>query len=47
MTWLVGDDGEVRPEYAADYALAGSRPWTDEQAAVDHDRAFANQAPVV
>ena len=47
MVWLVDADGQVRDEYACDYALAGSRPWTDEQAAVDHDRAFANQAPVI
>jgi sterol desaturase/sphingolipid hydroxylase (fatty acid hydroxylase superfamily) len=47
MVWLVDDDGAVRPEYAADYELAGSRPWNDQQAALDHDRAFANLAPVI
>jgi sterol desaturase/sphingolipid hydroxylase (fatty acid hydroxylase superfamily) len=46
MVWLVGDDGEVRPEYADDYELVGRRPWTDEQATEDHQRAFANLAPV-
>jgi sterol desaturase/sphingolipid hydroxylase (fatty acid hydroxylase superfamily) len=46
MVWLVDDAGQVRPEYAGDYALAGSIPWTDAQAAVDHDRAFANLAPL-
>jgi sterol desaturase/sphingolipid hydroxylase (fatty acid hydroxylase superfamily) len=46
MVWLVDDDGQVRPEYADDYALAGTRPWTEAQAAVDHDRAFANLAPL-
>lgn len=45
MVWLVGDDGKVRPEYAADYAVTGSLPSTDAQLAVDHDRAFANLAP--
>lgn len=47
MVWLTDDDGEVRPEYAADYALAGSLPWTPEQGAIDHRDAFANIAPVV
>ena len=46
MVWLVDDDGQVRPEYAGDYALAGTIPWTDAQAAVDHDRAFSNLAPL-
>ena len=46
MVWLVDDDGQVRAEYAGDYALAGSIPWTDAQAAADHDRAFANLAPM-
>ena len=45
MVWLVDAEGRVRDEYADDYALAGSLPWTDAQAALDHDRAFANQAP--
>ncbi len=45
MVWLVDDHGEVRPEYAGDYELVGRRPWTDEQAAEDHERAFANLAP--
>jgi sterol desaturase/sphingolipid hydroxylase (fatty acid hydroxylase superfamily) len=47
MVWLLDDDGEVRPEYAGDYALAGSRPATDEQATEDHARAFANLAPAL
>ncbi len=46
MVWLVDDDGEVRPEYADDYVLVGRRPWTDAQAADDHQRAFANLAPI-
>lgn len=43
MDWLVDEQGEVRPEFAGDYVLAGSsatsRP--DE----DHERAFATLAP--
>jgi sterol desaturase/sphingolipid hydroxylase (fatty acid hydroxylase superfamily) len=46
MVWLVDDGGQVRDEYADDYALAGSLPWTDAQVAVDHERAFANLAPL-
>ena len=46
MVWLVDEDGQVRPEHSGDYALAGSLPWTDEQAAIDHERAFANLAPL-
>jgi sterol desaturase/sphingolipid hydroxylase (fatty acid hydroxylase superfamily) len=45
MVWLVGDDGEVRPEYADDYVLVGRRPASPAQAADDHERAFANLAP--
>ena len=45
MRWLTDDDGQVRPEYAGDYALVGSLEWTADQAAVDRRRAFANQAP--
>jgi len=45
MVWLVDGDGEVRPEYAADYVLLGRRPATEAQAADDHERAFANLAP--
>lgn len=47
MTWLVGDDGEVRPEHRRDYVLAGSRPASAEQDRLDHDDAFANRAPAV
>lgn len=45
MTWLLDDDGEVRADLAADYAIVGSRPLTEEQR--DHDRvaAFANEIP--
>jgi hypothetical protein len=47
MVWLVDEAGEVRPEYAQDWALAGSRRWDETQAAIDHGRAFANLAPIV
>jgi 4-hydroxysphinganine ceramide fatty acyl 2-hydroxylase len=47
MVWLVDEAGEVRPEYAQDWALAGSRCWDETQAAIDHGRAFANLAPIV
>ena len=46
MVWLVDEDGQVLADYADDYALAGSLPWSDAQAAVDHERAFANLAPL-
>lgn len=46
MRWLCDESGEVRPEYAADYVLVGNRPLDADQATVDHDRAFANLAPV-
>lgn len=47
MPWLIDSEGEVRPEYVADYVLvgrAGERP----RSAVDSDdkvRAYANLAP--
>lgn len=47
MVWLTDEAGEVKPEYAGDFELAGTRPWTDDQAREDHDRAFANLAPTV
>ena len=48
MRWLTDDQGEVRSQYADDYALVGVRiaEGSDpEQDAMDHDRAFANLAP--
>lgn len=47
MPWLVGDDGEVRPEYEGDYVLVGRLPLTPEQAERDHVDAFANRAPAI
>jgi hypothetical protein len=47
LVWLLDDDGAVRPEYAADYALAGSRSLTAAQADEDLRNAFANTAPTI
>jgi sterol desaturase/sphingolipid hydroxylase (fatty acid hydroxylase superfamily) len=47
MIWLLGDDGDIKPEHAADYVLARGRRLTDDQAAEDRRRANANLAPVV
>jgi hypothetical protein len=47
MRWLCDEHGEVRPEYAGDYRLVGTRPWSAEQGVEDRRRAFANQAPIV
>jgi hypothetical protein len=43
--WLLDGEGEVRPEYAADYRARGRRRTTDDQRARDERDAFANQAP--
>jgi len=45
MVWLLDDDGEVRPEYAADYRVVGRRALDDAQRAEDRERAFANLVP--
>jgi sterol desaturase/sphingolipid hydroxylase (fatty acid hydroxylase superfamily) len=47
MCWLLDEAGEVRPEYADDFVLAGTLPWNEAQAQADHDRAFANLAPAI
>jgi sterol desaturase/sphingolipid hydroxylase (fatty acid hydroxylase superfamily) len=47
MVWLLDDDGEVRPEYAADYVVVGRKPASDVQADQDQRDAFANLAPAV
>lgn len=54
--WMLDDEGEVRPELAADYlvkggraadpATADGRPADDDHAAVDRVAAFANLAPL-
>ena len=43
--WLLDDDGEVRPEFAADYRVRGRRRIDQRQAAADWDDAFTNHAP--
>lgn len=43
--WLLDGDGEVRPEYAADYEARGRRRTTADQRARDEHDAFANLAP--
>ena len=43
--WLLDADGEVRPEYAADYQARGRRVFTGGQRALDERDAFANVAP--
>lgn len=45
MVWLCDEDGEIRPEHAADYELAGRVVRTDEQAKRDLVDAYANRAP--
>jgi sterol desaturase/sphingolipid hydroxylase (fatty acid hydroxylase superfamily) len=45
MRWLVGEDGEVKPEFRGDYALRGRRTEIDED--VEAVNAFANVAPVL
>src|SRR5690606_2738474 len=44
-TWLLDEDGEVRPEHAADYAVRGGARASDEQRELDRVDAFANTAP--
>ena len=43
--WMVGDDGEVLPEYAEDYLVKAGRRRSVDQDAQDHDDAFSNVAP--
>lgn len=45
MPWLLGDDGELRPEYADRYQLVGQDRLDERQAGIDRARAFASQAP--
>jgi hypothetical protein len=46
MPWLVDEQGEVRPEYAADYVLVGSPDDAERQVQLDRARAFANLEPI-
>ncbi len=43
--WLLDADGEVRPEYAADYVARGAMRSTDAQREADRRDAFSNVAP--
>ena len=45
MTWLLDDQGEVKPEYADDYELVGASSSDERLAALDRARAFASVAP--
>ena len=45
LGWLLDDDGELRPEYAAAYVLVGSLTTDERQAGIDRARAFAGLAP--
>ncbi|MFP5255790.1 MAG: sterol desaturase family protein [Acidimicrobiia bacterium] len=47
MVWLTDEHGAVKPEYAGDFELVGSRDLDAAQAAEDRQRAFANLAPSV
>lgn len=44
-TWMVDDDGELRPEYAGDYIVKAGRTRSTDQDTADRDDAFANTAP--
>ena len=43
--WMLDDDGEVRPEFAADYLAKGRQADETEQRERDRVDAFANAAP--
>ena len=43
--WLLDEAGQVRPEFAADYLVKGSRTATADQTELDRSDAFANLAP--
>lgn len=44
--WLVDANGELLPEFAADYVVIGRRSHAWEARSDDHDRAYANLAPI-
>ena len=46
LPWMVDDDGELHPEYVADYVLVGSATGDERTAQLDRVRAFASIAPV-
>lgn len=43
--WMLGDDGELRPEHRDDYELVGTLDRTERLAQLDRARAFASVAP--
>jgi len=43
MPWLTDNDGQVRPEFAADYVIVGRLTRTPEQEAADITEAFADR----
>lgn len=45
-TWLLDEDGEVRPEHAADYEARGRVRVDGGQRDRDHDDAFSNRPPL-
>lgn len=45
-SWLVDEDGALRPEYAGDYELVGTTDRDERTAALDRARAFASTAPL-
>lgn len=47
MVWLLDEDGEVRPEHAADYAVVGRVRRDEVSARADLVAAYANQAPAL
>lgn len=46
LPWMLGEDGELRPELRGDYVLVGSDRTDERLAKLDRARAFASLAPV-
>ncbi|MEZ5320734.1 MAG: sterol desaturase family protein [Microthrixaceae bacterium] len=47
MSWLVDENGMVRPEYRSDYELVGAADSDERSRELDRIRAFRNLEPVV
>ncbi len=45
LGWIIDADGELRPEFAADYELVGTYGTDERQAGIDRAKAFASVAP--
>jgi sterol desaturase/sphingolipid hydroxylase (fatty acid hydroxylase superfamily) len=43
--WMLDEDGELKPEHAADYVLVGTAGTDERTAQLDRARAFASVAP--